>query len=128
MSNLREGHYLAMKRAAEHGILPPGNTREGKACAAVELKIRNHFGDSLNGLQEILLTVSVVPVVLFLVKSPVFNKSGDLLSDYKWAQNKLSKLLKEMTQLAGTEAKPEPIKLSDYIDQLEDKPETESQK
>jgi len=106
-----------MKRAAEHGILPPGNTREGKACTAVELKIRDHFGNQLNGLQEILLTISVIPVVLFIIKSPVFNDSGDLLSDYKWALNKLSNLMKEMTALSGTEVKRSPIDLTEYMEQ-----------
>jgi len=127
MSNLQEGHYLAMKRAAEHGILPPGNTRVGKACLAAELKIRNHFNNQLNGLQEILLTANIIPIFIFLLQSPVFNKkTGNLLEDYKWAHRRLSALLREMISLSGTEARPEPIRLDEYIAKIEEKPETES--
>lgn len=121
MSNLRHGSYK-LAREVKQGLLPDKRTTLGSTLAEIELKIHEHYG-GLNGPQAILFSIVLLPHLAFLLKHPMVNEDGNLMSDWRWTASKVENSLKTLHSLAGKAHEKPPIQLSDYIQQLDDKSE-----
>lgn len=92
--------YLWMKRCKQ-GQLPHGNTNPGKALAAIELGLIEHFGD-LNVPQQVQLNL-LRPLLVFWMLHPI-TVEGGLAADFKWCHSRIENGLRVLCELADKKA------------------------
>jgi hypothetical protein len=125
MANIRHGAYK-LAREVKQGLLPDKRTTLGAILAEIETRMHEHYGN-LNGPQAVLFNTTILPHIAFLLKHPMVDeKTGELMSDWCWTSTRVENSLKTLHSLAGKAHEAPPIQLSDYIEQLEDKPETKT--
>ena len=120
---ITHGAYKKMRRVKE-GYMPKGSTQIGKAVIAIEAKIREHFNNDLNNLQQIQL-FNMLPLITFLLAHPGISKKGKKISlnhDWKWAFSRVENGLKVLVQLGNSKQSKKPLDLQKYIEQQYEEP------
>jgi hypothetical protein len=67
----------------------------------------------------------MLPDLAYLLNHPMLDEKGKMIEDYAKHRKTCEMSLSRLHQLAGPAHKAPPVRLSDYIDQLEEKPETD---
>jgi hypothetical protein len=114
-----DGHYTLLEKVKQGGWVD-GRERLGKTCNTFIRWLKQPYKETWNSLQEARLAMDL-PMIVFFFSMPMLNESGNLLSDYKWAHDRMERLITQIADLAEKKPGPKVPSLQQWIKEYESK-------